>query len=284
MSHFEELRQLLYEKQLSSFKMVVFDMDGTLLNRNHHLSERTIASIKMIANEGITVLLATGRMTSAVKNHLEKLGTPGLVISHNGALVKDVKTGKIYHHETVPKNVVMKILELLEGKETVVHFNFDDDIYLTVSNPYSDQYSQELKVYLNYADSLKYLKEEPTSILLMDSKDLLKQLLTSMSNQFLEEFDYVMMPWREDIWWLQLLPANTSKGKGVLQTAKFLGVQPEEIISFGDSYNDIEMLQISGLGIAMGNAVSELKEVADFVTLSNQEDGVALALEALLRS
>jgi Cof subfamily protein (haloacid dehalogenase superfamily) len=283
-SHFDELRQLLSEKGVSSFKMVALDMDGTLLNRDHQLSDRTIASVKMIADAGLTVLLATGRMTSAVKNHLEKLGTPGLVVSHNGALVKDVRTGKIYHHETVPKEVVTKVLELLDGKKTVIHFNFDDNIYLAVSNPYSERYSQELQVSLTYASSLKCFEGEPTSILLMDNQEVLKQVLTTVSNDFLGQFDYVMAPWQSNVWRLQFLATNTSKGKGVLQVAKRLGVKPEEIISFGDSYNDMDMLQHTGLGIAMGNAVPELKQVADFVTFSNQEDGVAYVLEALFKS
>jgi hypothetical protein len=283
-SHCDELRQLLSEKGLSSFKMIALDMDGTLLNRNHQLSNRTIASVKMIADAGLTVLLATGRMTSAVKNHLEKLGTPGLVVSHNGALVKDVRTGQIYHHDTVPKEVVTKVLQLLEGKETVIHFNFDDNIYLTASNPYSERYSQELQVSLTYASSLKGFEGEPTSILLMDNQEVLKQVLTTVSHHFLGQFDYVMAPWQSNVWRLQFLATNTSKGKGVLQVAKRLGVKPEEIISFGDSYNDMDMLQHTGLGIAMGNAVPELKQVADFVTFSNQEDGVAYVLEALFKS
>jgi len=281
MSKFDELQYLVSEKQLSSFKIAAFDLDGTLLNRDHQLSARAIASVKMVAAAGLTVLLATGRMTGAVKNHLEKLGTPGLVVSHNGALVKDLKTEQIYYHDTVPQNVVAKLLKLLEGKETVVHFNFDDHIYLTLSNPYSDLYSQELEVSLTYAD-IKYLEGEPTSVLLMDSKDALNRVLTAVINQFQGQFDYVMAPWQGDVWRLQFLAANTSKGKSVLQVAKRLGVKPEEIISFGDSYNDMEMIQYTGLGVAMGNAVPELKQVADFVTLSNHEDGVAVVLEALL--
>jgi hypothetical protein len=280
-SPFDRLQQLVAEKQRSRFKMAAFDMDGTLLNSEHQLSDRTIASIKMIANAGMLVLLATGRMTSAVKKHLEKLGTPGLVVSHNGALVKDVKTGKIYHHETVPLNVVTRLLEMLKGKETVVHFNFDDRIYLTVSNPYSDRYAQELQVSLTYAESLKELAGNPTTILLMDSLDVLQQILAAVHNQFEGQFDYVLAPWQGNVWRLQFLAANTSKGKGVLQVGKRLGVKPEEIISFGDNYNDMEMIRHTGLGIAMGNAVPELKLAADFVTLSNQEDGVAYVLEAL---
>jgi hydroxymethylpyrimidine pyrophosphatase-like HAD family hydrolase len=131
--HLDNLHQLVSGKQLNRFKMVAFDLDGTLLNNDHQLSAFTIASIKRIAERGMLVLLATARMTSAIKNHLEKLGTPGLVVSHNGALVKDVRTGQVYHHETIPKNLKAKLLDLLEERETVMHFNFDNEIYLTAN-------------------------------------------------------------------------------------------------------------------------------------------------------
>ena len=279
--YFHKLHQIFYENKISSFRMVAFDMDGTLLGSNHQLSERTIAAVQMIASKGMLVLLATARMASAVKNHLDKLGTPGLIVAHNGALVKDVKTGQIYHHQTIPKSVVAEILDLLEAKETVIHFNCDDEIYLTTPNPYSDRYSQELQVTLKYISSLKHLEKTPTTILVIDRKDALEELLMTLSAKFRGEIDCVLVPWQSNIWRMQFLPPNTSKGKGVLQVAKRLGVKPEEIISFGDNYNDMEMIQSVGLGIAMGNAVPDLKQVADFVTLSNREDGVAMALEAL---
>ncbi|MHC0067426.1 Cof-type HAD-IIB family hydrolase [Nostoc sp. UIC 10890] len=278
---FQKLLQISSEKKSERFKIAAFDMDGTLLSPNHQLSERTISAVQMIASKGVLVLLATARMAKAVKNHLDKLGTPGLIVAHNGALVKDVKTGQTYHHQTIPKNAVVKLLDLLEEKGGVIHFNCDDEIYLTTPNPYSEIYSQELQVDFKYISSLHQLELTPTSILLIDRKDALEQLLTTVSAQFQGEVDCVLVPWQGNIWRMQFLPPNTSKGKGVLQVAKRLGVETEEIISFGDNYNDMEMIQSVGLGIAMGNAVTELKQVADFVTLSNREDGVALALEAL---
>ncbi|MEH2360882.1 MAG: Cof-type HAD-IIB family hydrolase [Nostoc sp.] len=262
--------------------MVAFDMDGTLLNKDHQLSERTIASVKMAAQANLIVLLATGRMTSAVKNHLEKLGTPKLIVTHNGALVKDLDTGVIYHHQTISKRVVIKLLELLNGLDTVVHFNFDDDIYLVRQHPYSELYSQELQVNFSYVPSFNQLEGEPTTIVLTDKKAILVSLLEKLSKQFKQDFSSVIVPWKDGIWRMQFLPANTSKGKAVLQVAHHFGIHPEEIISFGDNYNDIEMVTETGLGIAMANAVPELKQVADFVTVSNQEDGVAHVLEALL--
>lgn len=282
-SNFQELNQIVFDKKLSNFKMVAFDMDGTLLSSDHQLSSRTITAVRLIADAGILILLATGRMTSAVKKHLDKLGTSGLVVSHNGALVNNVKTGEIYHHRTISKNVISKVLELLKGKKTIVHFNFGDHIYFTKNNPYSKQYSQDLEVSLTYSSSFSNLEGEPTSILLMDTKDVLKELLAILINDLNQSFSSTIMPWKNDVWWLQILPTKTSKGRGVLQAAVFLNITPKEIISFGDNYNDMDMLQNTGLGIAMGNAVPELKQIADFVTVSNQEDGVALVLETLLQ-
>lgn len=83
---------------------------------------------------------------------------------------------------------------------------------------------------------------------------------------------------------LQFLPINTSKGKAVLETARQLNINPEEIISFGDSYNDLEMIKYTGLGVAMGNACDELKDIADYITKLNSEDGVAYVLEELIKN
>jgi Cof subfamily protein (haloacid dehalogenase superfamily) len=282
MMYFQKLYKISFENKISNFRMVAFDLDGTLLDPNHQLSERTIATVKEIASQGMLVLLATARMASAVKKHLEKLGTPGLIVAHNGALVKDIKTNQICHHQTLSKSVVTGLLNLLEGEDTIVHFNCDDEIYLTNPNPYSEVYSQELEISLNHIFSFKNLEENPTTILLIDKKDVLEKLSRKLFTQFQGEVESVLVPWLDNIWRMQLIPPNTSKGKGVLQVAKYFGVKPEEIISFGDNYNDMEMIQSVGLGIAMGNAIPELKQVADFVTLSNQEDGVALALKALL--
>ncbi|GAB1542996.1 Cof-type HAD-IIB family hydrolase [Scytonema sp. NUACC21] len=280
----DELYRLVDSKKLNKLKMVAIDMDGTLLNNDHQLSPRTIGSVKMIADQGIFVLLATARVTSAIKNHIEKLGTSGIVVAHDGALVKDIISGQVYHHETIPKNLVLHILELLEKKKTVVHFNFDEDIYLTAYNFCSEQLSQELGISFKNISSLKSFEFSPTSILLIDVKDALQELLLAVSSQFEGQFEFAIAAWKDNIWGLQFVAKNNSKGKAVLHVAKHFGIKPEEIISFGDNYNDMDMLQETGLGIAMGNAVSELKKVADFVTLSNQEDGVAYVLEALFNS
>jgi Cof subfamily protein (haloacid dehalogenase superfamily) len=282
LDHFVEL---LSSRTQHKVKLAAFDMDGTLLGRDHQLSRRTVQVVQDISKAGITVLLATGRMNSAVRHHLEILRTPGIVVSHNGALVKDLHTQKVYHHQKVPQNLVFRILELIKPTNAFTHLNCDDDIYMTKHNPLSAQYAQDLGISLTYTTSLNELASQATSVLLMDTdKEVLQSILSKLQDEHSNEFDYVMIPGQglDGVWQLQFLAPKTSKGEGVMQVAKHLGILPEEIISFGDSYNDIGMIKGTGIGIAMGNAVQDLKDIADFVTLPNYEDGVAQTLEVLL--
>lgn len=283
-SPLDQFAELISKRNQHKVKLAAFDMDGTLLGRDHQLTNRTVQAVKKISLAGISVLLATGRMMSAIRHHLEILGTPGIVVSHNGALVKDAHTQQVYHHQIVPKKIVSRVLDLIEQTKVVTHLNCNDDIYLKESNQLSEQYAQDLGISLTYTASLQDLSAYATSILLMGDKAVLQKVLSTLHYELPGEFDHVMIPElsKEGVWQLQLLAPNTSKGKGVLQVAKHLGVFPEEIISFGDSYNDMYMIQASGIGIAMGNAVPELKEIADFVTLPHSEDGVAQTLEVLL--
>lgn len=266
-----------------SYKLVAFDMDGTLLNGEHALSPRTIRAVQAASERGLHVLLATGRMASAVRSHLELLQTPGLVVSHNGAVVKDLYTQEIWHSESIAQEVVDHVLHMIENiAVTAVHFNYDEEILLMHANNHSNDFARDLGVALTYVASLHERTDCPTSILFMDRKEVCEKLLVGLQAVCPDAFDYVLIPWNEERWQFQLLPARTSKGAGVLRVADKLGIRPEEIISFGDSYNDMELIAQTGMGIAMGNAVPELKQAARLVTLSHVDDGVAAALEALL--
>lgn len=275
---------LIKEKKLKDFKLVAIDMDGTVLNEKHELNDHTIEVIQQVEKQGLTILLATGRMISAVTKHLGLLGTSGLVVSHNGALVKDVYKNKVYLHHTVPSSVVDRVLSLHNEQKFVLHINVDDDVYVNRENTLSKKYAKELGIELSYISDYKNIHSNPTSILLLQSKEKLELILYDLQMHYPNTFDYVLIPWSKGIWMLQFLPINTSKGKAVLETAKQLNINPEEIISFGDSYNDLEMIEHTGLGVAMGNACDELKDIADYITKLNSEDGVAYVLEELLKN
>ena len=116
---------------------------------------------------------------------------------------------------------------------------------------------------------------------MLGRKKELEKALAYIENLKLAGMNNVFIPWFEEYWMLQFIPNGASKGKAVMELAKQLGMDKSQVMSFGDSYNDIEMITESGIGIAMGNACESLKEVADYITLSNDEDGVAVILEKM---
>jgi Cof subfamily protein (haloacid dehalogenase superfamily) len=269
-------------KKISQFKLLAIDMDGTTLNGQHELSDRTVNAIQNVYNKGVMVLFATGRMSSAVEKHLRRLETTGLVVSHNGALVLDIHKDHIYLHNRVNKSIVDEVVQFYKEYKSILHFNIGDKIIVEKITPLSKQYSQELGITFHLINSFSDISEEPTSLLLIDDKSKLTDFLEDICHRYEGLFDHVLIPWIQDTWMLQLLSPNTSKGGAVINLAKQVKIKNHEIISFGDSYNDMEMIQQSGLGIAMGNACEELKKDADYVTRTNDQDGVAYVLEKLL--
>lgn len=277
-----EFHDFFKNKKISQFKLLAIDMDGTTLNGQHELSDRTVNAIQNVYNKDVMVLFATGRMSSAVDKHLRILGTTGLVVSHNGALVLDIHKNHIYLHNRVNKAIVAEVIEFYEEYKSILHFNIGDKIIVEKISQLSKQYSQELGITLDLINSFSDISEEPTSLLLIDDKSKLTKFVQDISTRYEGLFDYVLIPGIEDKWMLQFLSPNTSKGGAVIDLAKQLNIKNHEIISFGDSYNDMEMIQQCGLGIAMGNACEELKKDADYVTKTNDQDGVAYVLEKLL--
>nr|WP_164966397.1 HAD hydrolase family protein [Companilactobacillus metriopterae] len=144
---------------------------------------------------------------------------------------------------------------------------------------------------LNYADNLGieiYKKDLskiiqlPNSILFIDNKQNLEEILNKMNSRFSNTYSHVLIPWKENYWFLQFLPQSTSKGDTLFEWAEYNNISKKEILSFGDSYNDLEMISGSGVGVAMENAEQKIKEVADYVTSSNDELGVSNFINKIL--
>lgn len=264
------------------FKLAAFDMDGTTLNSNHEMSDATVQAINNFAEHGVRIVFATGRMESAVKDHLEKINTDGLAITHNGGLIKNLKSGEILSRKVVPSEIMDEVVSFSKICNSVVHINTDNEVLILREHEYSNKYAKELgiKLFLHSMESLNEV--EPISLLLIDEKKRLSDYLNLMQKTYSDKFDHVLIPWIDDIWMLQFLAPNTSKGQAVIDLSILLGFDPaKEVISFGDSYNDLEMIAGTYFGVAMNNACKELKDVANYVTKSNDLDGVAYVLNEL---
>lgn len=265
----------------SQIKMVAMDMDGTALNSNHVLSPRTIAAVKAVYGKGIKVIFATGRMLDAVKKHLQEAGMDGVVVAHNGALIVDLKNNFVYRDDRVCKEIVNAVYTYAKDKEIILHYNLGDQVMVENERPLSTKYAYELGIGLTHIDDLSNYLQLPTSLLMIGTKNELEKALEHIENLKLRGMNNVFIPWFEDYWMLQFIPDGATKGKAVMELANQLGMDNRQVMSFGDSYNDIEMITESSIGIAMGNACESLKEVADHITLSNDEDGVAVILEKM---
>ncbi|MFP7737475.1 HAD family hydrolase [Priestia aryabhattai] len=184
----------LHNKKLTDYKLVAIDMDGTALNEKYQLNRRTIETIQKVEDNGLVILLATGRMLSAVTEHLNLLGTSGLVVSHNGALVKDVHKNQTYLHNKVLPEVVKTTLLLYEQFKFVLHFNIQDEVFVKHPSTVSKRYAEELGITLNYS-SPSYLDiiENSTSILLMERKKVLEHVLMQVQATHPNEFDHVLI-------------------------------------------------------------------------------------------
>ena len=262
----------------NQIKLVAIDLDGTLLNSRHKLSERNRAALVAARQQGLEVVFATGKTRQAAADMIKSLGinSPGIymqgLITYNG-------------DGSVRKRIVM-------ARETAARVISLGEAYGFGAQAYSDNRAFSLRVD-EFAIKLTEVGEPLAETIaswseLLASFDINKVVLYGAEAQVSalrlaldKQLDGEVHVTRAHIvGMIEVLPANTSKGQAVKTLMAELGIAPCQALALGDGENDIEMLQAVGIGIAMGNATQKLKDIADVIVPSNDKDGVALALEA----
>ncbi len=271
-----------------NYKLVAIDCDNTLIRYDGEIHENNIKAINRLLEKGIKVVIATGRNDILVKDYMDDMGfKEEIVIGCNGASIRDLKNNKILEINHIPKDTVKKILNIC------LKDNINAKMY-TLSESYStskDNMGDELKEILTHYKkeltmSLEYKYEEDLDML-VDKKDFLKivileediEKLLKIQAKFREfkEINVVMSAKG----CLDIIKKGVSKGEALKYYANMFDIKREEIIAIGDSENDLEMLQWAGYSIAMGNADDFIKDVCDMVTLTNNEGGVAYAINKI---
>lgn len=262
--------------------LIAIDLDGTLLNDEKTISEKTKQTIIKAKNEGHKIVISTGRPYRASKMYYKELGLDTPIINFNGAFIhhpKDASWG-VYHTpldiETAKavirtceafrlKNIVAEVVDTIYVKnkveETIKMFSVGDPIVHTG----------------NLHDTLT---ESPTSVLVhpfVDNVDLLRSSLEKYHAEVIEQRVWAA-PWHI----IEIVKKGLNKAVGLKKVADYYQIPQERIIAFGDEDNDLEMIEYAGHGVAMGNAIGELKTIANEVTASNEDDGIALYLEEVL--
>lgn len=257
------------------YKLIALDMDGTLLNENKKISQNNLKSIKTAIKNGTKVVLATGRPLKGIENFLKELDlvqNNNYSVSFNGALVQNNTTGQVLSRNILSHDDVKYLYNLSKKLNVNRHALTKDYVITTNHNPYTDIESS-LNGIPTYIMDLNNLdpSTEIIKFMFVDDPEILDEVIKNLPKEVYEKYTVV----RSATYFLEFLHPVANKGTGVEAIAKELNINSNEIICVGDAGNDIHMLQYAGLGVAMENAFDEVKKVADYITKSNANDGVA---------
>ena len=260
-------------------RLAAFDLDGTLLNSEHKLSEKNREALRGLAANDILVVLVSGRMHRSIQPISDQIGLENPIISYNGGMVQHATTGEVYHHTPVPADYAMAVVN--DCVEQKLHLNFclNDELYVAERNAWSDLYETRTGVPATPVGDLRELAgETPTKMLLIHTPEKLQPLLESFQTNYAERL-YVTQTQAE---YIEFMNPAVTKGRALTALANQFNIPMDTVVAFGDSYNDESLLKTAGFGIAMANAVPPIRACADHITTTNDDNGVAKAIWELI--
>ncbi len=263
----------------SKIELIVIDVDDTLLNRQHELTEPTANAIKEAIASGVKVMLATGKTWASSREYVHQLGinTPSIFIQ---GLVIHNTDGTIAEQRTLDPDLLRRIVTYVEDRGFDVVAYTHNRLLTRQASPrvnwLGEKYNEPMPE--TVGPLYNVIGEIPINKLMVIAKDEPKRVaaLRWQLAHLLDGEARLMEIMLQDC--IEILPANTSKGTTLKAHLETLGIKPEHVMAIGDSTNDVEMLQLAGLGVAVGNANDKLKAVADVVVASSDEHGVAEAI------
>ena len=256
-------------------KLIATDLDGTLLNSNKEISQYNQKIIKKLINEyNINFILSSGRPYEGVKSYNKILENNNYSIIFNGASIVD-NSGKVIYKQTVEENYAKTIIKLSEKYDVCVHV-YDNGKYIVSKEDFPIksyvQKEQTIDPIIGLENIETYRFDK---MLILGKRDILNELYKEIS----ENTD-VHSSFSGDLS-LEITSKIGNKGKSLEWICNNKGINPDNIIAFGDNYNDIEMIEYAGIGVAMANAEEELKQKANYIALSNEENGVGKFLSSI---
>lgn len=265
------------------YKLLVLDLDGTLTNSKKKITDRTRNTLIEAQKRGVKIVLASGRPTYGVAplaNALELNRYEGYILSYNGGEIIDWKTGELMYKKWLENDILPYLYKCAKENGFAI-VTYDHEFVLTESP--DDEYVLK-EALLNVMKIKKvdnFLEAIPrpiTKCLIVGESKRLEILEKEMYGQLKDK----MGVFRSEPYFLELVPKGIDKAQSLSVLLKEIGLAKEEMIAIGDGFNDLSMIQYAGLGIAMANAQPIVRENADFITLSNDEDGVAYAVEKFI--
>ena len=260
-------------------RMAAFDLDGTLLNSDHELSDENCKALQALTDNEILVVLVSGRMHRSILPISEQIGLESPIISYNGGMVKHAITNEVYDHTPVSAEDANEIVNDCIEQDLHLNFCWNDELYVAEKNAWSDLYELRTGVPATPICDLNLMADKtPTKLLIIHPAEQLLPLLESFKSKYDEKL-YVTQTQPE---YIEFMNPKVAKGRALTSLARQCDIPIETVVAFGDSYNDESLLKTAGFGIAMENSVEPIIACADYITSSNDANGVADAIWKLI--
>ena len=262
------------------YKLIALDMDGTLLNSEKKLTDRVKSAISQAKNKGVHVVLASGRPTEGMMPTLVELGldtNEDFVLSYNASLILKVASKEVISSAILTGADVKELYKIAQQLNVNIHaFSVDKGLI----TPKESEYTQ-VEATLNGIDFSLFDfnelddNEAILKVMMIDAEDHLSKVIEQLPTYLQDKYSCA----RSTPFFYEFMNPKSHKGFGMAALCKHLNLSPDQVIAMGDGGNDKEMIEFAGLGIAMENATDDVKSIAQHITSSNDDDGVAKAIE-----
>lgn len=265
--------------RLKEIKLIVFDLDGTLLNNDNQIGNETKKLVQLLKEKGVYFSFASGRLHSAMIKFVEELNISAPIISLDGAIIMDHFSNKVIFQEMISPKNVKKAINISNRNLFKLALCHADAIYHTEDNAPVEQLLDKFGAKFIEVEEYEQIIENTLEIVIMSER---KELLQKYISQFWFPLSFGLNTSfykshkREDIYFLEIRRKGVNKGCALRRLCKYLNISLKQTAVIGDWYNDIEMFKTNALKVAVGNAVETIKNLADIVLKnSNNEDGVS---------
>lgn len=264
-------------------RLLALDIDGTIAGKSNDIREPVLEAIRAAQKKGVQVAIVTGRMFRSALRFHQQVGSTLPLIAYQGAWVQKPGSKEPERHWSVPREQVLSLLDYFERPELrsllSVHFYINDELYVREITPETAAYAERSGIQpIAVGDLRCTLPTEPTKVLaLSDDVDLIDQLLGSLQAQYTPAELYLT---KSVATFFEATNPAVNKGAAVRYLAEeVLGLTANNVMAIGDNFNDLEMIEYAGIGVAMGNAPDAVQAIAQWVAPSVEIDGAAAAIE-----
>lgn len=264
-----------------TIKLVALDLDDTLLDPNLRISEESVRSIQEVRKRGVRITISTGRMYASALPYALQLGIDVPLITYQGACVKNSLSDEVLYFKPVPTQLAREVIKFFQSSGVHCHSYFGDRLVMESLTEEGKFYSRLAGVEATMADNLLDSLDTNAALKIMAISNH-EQKLLDMERKLNLKYGEKLHITRSKPYFLEVMHLEADKAKALEVIARHYQIARQDVMAIGDSYNDLEMIQWAGVGVAMGNAFQPVKDAADFVTASNEDEGVAKALRRFI--